>query len=79
MGARLRGEEERSGVGMKSDGERRVAGGQWLDIHGWGGGWGCGGGRERKVGVMEKPAMDVGEETRGTKRGEKFNYQQRRE
>lgn len=27
------------------------------------------GGRERKVGVMEKPAMDVGEETRGTKRG----------
>lgn len=37
------------------------------------------GGRERKVGVMEKPAMDVGEETRGTKRGEKFNYRQPRE
>lgn len=40
MGARLRGEEERSGVGMKRDGERRVvgwgaaAGHTWV---GWGG------------------------------------------
>lgn len=46
MGARLRGEEERSGVGMKRDGERRVvvgwgavAGHTWV---GWRGGWGGG-------------------------------------
>lgn len=49
MGARLRGEEERSGVGMKRDGERRVVGGAvaghtWV---GWRLGWGAGGGVAR--------------------------------
>lgn len=55
MGARLRGQKERSGVGMKRDGERRKREWGGLTYRGEGGGgegWGC---RQRKVGVMEEP------------------------